>query len=312
MAMDNRTTDNVAQFYWWFGVVEDRDDPLRMGRCRVRIMGYHVDDTEMLPTGDLPWAMPIMPINSAGVGGVGTSPNGVVTGTWVIGFFADGSDAQHPMIFGTVGAVPGGLSENNCNPTSGDTTNPGGDYQSSGGSYVVPSGNAAGLESYLEQFLDQNGPRAFRNWGPVCKAAIMAQCYVESARFRTLREMGPPDYFRRYDPDRRRDAAQNGNTQIGDGAKYKGRGYVQLTWKNNYNRAGRFIGKDLVSQPELVETKEIAAQTCLWYFQRERSYLDRGNKWGDILAVTRAVNGGTNALDERNAAFQRYKQKYGA
>ena len=63
--MDNRTTDNVSQFYWWYGVVEDRDDPLRMGRCRVRILGYHVDDTEMLPTEDLPWAIPIMPINSA-------------------------------------------------------------------------------------------------------------------------------------------------------------------------------------------------------------------------------------------------------
>ena len=38
--MDNRTTDNVPQFYWWIGVVEDRDDPFRMGRCRVRIIGY--------------------------------------------------------------------------------------------------------------------------------------------------------------------------------------------------------------------------------------------------------------------------------
>ena len=48
--MDNRTTNNVGQFYWWFGVVEDREDPLRMGRCRVRIMGYHIDNKEILPT----------------------------------------------------------------------------------------------------------------------------------------------------------------------------------------------------------------------------------------------------------------------
>ena len=77
--MDNRTTDNVSQFYWWYGVVEDRDDPLRMGRCRVRILGYHVDDTEMLPTEDLPWAIPIMPINSASASGVGASPTGILT-----------------------------------------------------------------------------------------------------------------------------------------------------------------------------------------------------------------------------------------
>ena len=44
MTMDNRTSNNAGQFYWWFGVVEDRDDPLRMGRCRVRIMGYHIDE----------------------------------------------------------------------------------------------------------------------------------------------------------------------------------------------------------------------------------------------------------------------------
>ena len=138
--MDNRTTDNVSQFYWWYGVVEDRDDPLRMGRCRVRILGYHVDDTEMLPTEDLPWAIPIMPINSAPTSGVGASPTGVLTGSWVVGFFADGSDAQHPMMLGTVGAIPGGLSGNDCLPVPGDTSTNNNDYSSSGGSYVAPKG----------------------------------------------------------------------------------------------------------------------------------------------------------------------------
>lgn len=310
--MDNRTTDNVSQFYWWYGVVEDRDDPLRMGRCRVRILGYHVDDTEMLPTEDLPWAIPIMPINSASTSGVGASPTGVLTGSWVVGFFADGSDAQHPMMLGTVGAIPGGLSGNDCSPVPGDTSTNNNDYSSSGGSYVAPKGNASGLESYLEEFLDANGPKTFRNWGPVCKAAIMAQCYVESAGFTTLREYGSPDYFRKYDPDRRKDAAANGNTQIGDGAKYKGRGFIQLTWKNNYQRAGKFIGQDLVSNPEAAEQKETAAKLALWYFQKERPHVDRGNSWGNIVAVTRAVNGGTNHIDRRNAAFEKYKKKYGA
>lgn len=124
--MDNRTTNNAGQFYWWFGVVEDRDDPLRMGRCRVRIMGYHIDSKEVLPTEDLPWAFPIMPANNPSISGTGTSSNGVVTGTWVVGFFADGSDGQHPMFFGTVGAVPGGPYGDPCAPAGGNSTSDGG------------------------------------------------------------------------------------------------------------------------------------------------------------------------------------------
>lgn len=133
--MDNRTTNNVGQFYWWFGVVEDRDDPLRMGRCRVRIMGYHIDSKEILPTEDLPWAFPIMPANNPSISGTGTSSNGVVTGTWVVGFFADGSDGQHPMFFGTVGAVPGGPYGDPCAPAGGN-----GVSDSGGGSGEIATG----------------------------------------------------------------------------------------------------------------------------------------------------------------------------
>jgi len=119
MAMDNITSNNNPNFYWWFGVVEDRDDPLRLGRCRVRIMGYHTDDSEILASDDLPWAVPIMPANSAGTSGVGWSPTGAVEGSWVVGFFADGENGQHPMFFGTVGAIPGGLRPGDCGPDSG-------------------------------------------------------------------------------------------------------------------------------------------------------------------------------------------------
>jgi hypothetical protein len=119
MAMDNITSNNNANFYWWFGAVEDRNDPLRLGRCRVRIIGYHTEDIEVLPTEDLPWAMPVMPANSAGTSGVGWSPTGAVEGSWVVGFFADGENGQHPMFFGTVGAIPGGLRAGDCAPDSG-------------------------------------------------------------------------------------------------------------------------------------------------------------------------------------------------
>ena len=93
---------NRDGFNWWIGVVEDRMDPEKMGRCRVRIYGYHTDSKEILPTKDLPWATPIQPITSAAISGIGSSPLGPVEGTWVIGFFLDGEDMQQPAIFGTI------------------------------------------------------------------------------------------------------------------------------------------------------------------------------------------------------------------
>lgn len=125
LIMDNITSNNNANFYWWFGVVEDRDDPLRLGRCRTRILGYHTDDKEELPTEDLPWAIPVMPANSAGSSGVGWSPTGAVEGSWVVGFFADGENGQHPMFFGTVGSIPGGLASTGCGDGSNGSGQPG-------------------------------------------------------------------------------------------------------------------------------------------------------------------------------------------
>ncbi len=89
-------------FIWWIGVVEDRMDPEKLGRCRVRIFGYHTDNKEVLPTEDLPWAIPIQPITSAGISGLGSAPLGPVTGTWIFGFFLDGDDMQQPAMLGTI------------------------------------------------------------------------------------------------------------------------------------------------------------------------------------------------------------------
>ena len=91
---------------WWTGVVEDRDDPQKLGRCRVRIFGYHHYDTAILRTKDLPWAIPMQSITSAAASGVGSTPVGIVTGTWVMGFFLDGEEAQHPVILGTIAGKP--------------------------------------------------------------------------------------------------------------------------------------------------------------------------------------------------------------
>ena len=92
-------------FQWFVGVVESRQDPKKLGRVRVRCLGYHTEDLTKLPTADLPWAHPMNPITSATVSGVGQTPLGTVEGTWVVGFFQDGADCQQPIIIGTLPGV---------------------------------------------------------------------------------------------------------------------------------------------------------------------------------------------------------------
>ena len=98
-----------GEFVWWQGVVEDRLDPLMLGRCRVRILGYHTDNKVEgvgIPTNHLPWATPSQPITSAAMNGIGTTPMGPVEGTWVFGFFRDGENAQEPVMMSTFGGIP--------------------------------------------------------------------------------------------------------------------------------------------------------------------------------------------------------------
>ena len=93
-------------YIWWHGVVEDRKDPLFLGRCRVRILGWHTENKAELPTDMLPWAQVLMPITSASQTGVGEAPVGPVEGTWVMGFYRDGELAQEPVMIGTLPGIP--------------------------------------------------------------------------------------------------------------------------------------------------------------------------------------------------------------
>ena len=93
-------------FVWWQGVVEDRHDPLYLGRCKIRILGWHSENKNDQPTKSLPWAYPVAPITSASQTGVGSTPLGPVEGTWVVGFYRDGEAGQEPMFFGTIGGIP--------------------------------------------------------------------------------------------------------------------------------------------------------------------------------------------------------------
>ena len=110
-------------FQWFVGVVEDRQDPKHLGRLRVRCLGYHTEDLIELPTADLPWSHVMNPITSAAVSGMGQSPLGAVEGSWVVGFFQDGADAQQPIIIGTLPGVPSKLATKDANKGFQDAVN---------------------------------------------------------------------------------------------------------------------------------------------------------------------------------------------
>ena len=86
------------------GIVENRNDPLKIGRCKVRVHGVHHSDTTKLPTEDLPWSIPVNPVTSASISGVGNNP-GVVVGSIVAIIFTD-PDQQMPLMLGTIPGVP--------------------------------------------------------------------------------------------------------------------------------------------------------------------------------------------------------------
>jgi hypothetical protein len=96
-------------FVWFTGVVEDRNDPDKLGRVRVRCLGFHTEDLNDIPTKDLPWATVMHPTTDPSMQGLGNSPSFLVEGSWVIGFFADAKDKQQPIIIGTLPGRPNNL-----------------------------------------------------------------------------------------------------------------------------------------------------------------------------------------------------------
>lgn len=99
------TTQQLGEegFRWFLGIVEDVQDPMKLGRVRVRVINEHDDSVDTL---DIDWAHVMMPSTSAAVDGVGDTPN-LAVGSRVIGFFMDGNEKQMPMILGSFPTIPG-------------------------------------------------------------------------------------------------------------------------------------------------------------------------------------------------------------
>jgi len=139
-------------------------------------------------------------------------------------------------------------------------------------------------------------------------AQFMAQTNHESWDFSRLKEkgMGKGYFAKKYDPKYApRTAKILGNKQIGDGEKYHGRGFIQLTGRDNYRMAQDALKIPLLQQPELAERPDIAAKIAIWYWQtRVKPHI---NNFNDTKAVTQKINPAMRGLQDRHAKFIDYK-----
>lgn len=131
------------------------------------------------------------------------------------------------------------------------------------------------------------------------QAAFLAQIGHESGSLLYVKELGGDKYFEKYNG--RKDL---GNTQPGDGPRFAGRGLIQVTGRANYGKASQALFGDdrLLKNPELLEEPEWAAKSAVWYWStRNLNVLADADRFTDI---TKAINGGTNGLEDRKARYR--------
>lgn len=129
------------------------------------------------------------------------------------------------------------------------------------------------------------------------EAAFVSQLAHESGGFRYLEEIwGPSAAQNRYEG-----RIDLGNVRSGDGFRFRGRGWIQLTGRNNYRTYGRLLGLDLEGQPQVAAQPEVAARIAAAYWNSRN--LNRLADAGDVEGVTRGINGGTNGLADRQRLY---------
>lgn len=140
---------------------------------------------------------------------------------------------------------------------------------------------------------------------PARQAAFIAQVGHESGRLYYVKELwGPTETQKRYEG--RKDL---GNTQPGDGSKYRGRGLIQITGRANYSTAADALNEPLIDHPEVLEQPDIAALSAAWFWNSHG--LNQLADTGDFEKITRRINGGLNGQADRLILWDSAKKALG-
>lgn len=164
---------------------------------------------------------------------------------------------------------------------------------------ILPASTAANRRRFLDQ-LNESMPR-YGIDTPRRIAAFIAQTGHESGSLRYVLEIASGRAY-----DGRKDL---GNTQPGDGMRFKGRGLIQITGRANYKTASVALGADFVADPALLEEPRWAAESACWWWASHG--LNVLADKGDFVRITRVINGGTNGLADRIAIWERAKKVFG-
>jgi putative chitinase len=200
----------------------------------------------------------------------------------------------------------------------------------------TPSGSGFKLENLRGHIPDSviaqipDTAKKFNITTPLRLAHFLAQCGHESGGFKAVQEnlnysaKGLMGIFKKYFPTQtlaeqyqrnpQKIASKvyggrmgNGPESTGEGFKFRGRGYIQLTGKQNYTNFAKFIGEDTVSNPDLVATKYPLASAAFFFDSNKLwSICDKGADNATVTAVTKRVNGGTIGLPDRIKHFKEY------
>lgn len=134
---------------------------------------------------------------------------------------------------------------------------------------------------------------------PLRLAMFFAQTDHESGGFKYTKELGNDAYFKKYEG--RKDL---GNTVKGDGLRFKGRGFIQVTGRYNYTLISKDTRIDYLNNPQWLEREPDAMISALWYWNKHN--LNKFADTKDIEGSTKVINGGYNGLEKRKEKYQKY------
>jgi len=191
--------------------------------------------------------------------------------------------------------------------------------------------NLEKLKGHIPDNVIAQIPEVMKTFGidtPVEIAHFLSQCGHESAGFKVVNEnlnysaKGLIGIFKKYFPTQalaeqyqrkpekianRVYASRmgNGDEASGEGFKFRGRGFIQLTGKQNYTAFGKSIGVDIAANPDLVATK-YPLLSAAWFFSKNCLAKCKDASDASVLAITKCVNGGTIGLNDRQKHFKEY------